>query len=139
VRTLLLGLLIAVPVRAATCTQISAQALPFGSYDVFATLPRDTSAKLFYNCTAGPAVTMSAGINNASPRQMFLVPLGGGDLLKYDIFVDSTYGTVWAATPVVLPSGDHTVNGVPYYGRIYAGQDVAVGNYWDAIIVTFNF
>jgi spore coat protein U-like protein len=132
-------LALAVPARAATCTQISAQALPFGSYDVYAPLPRDTSARLFYNCTAGPAVTMNGGIRNASPREMFLVPFGGGDLLKYDVFVDATYSTVWGAAPIVLATGDQSVTGVPYYGRIYAGQDVALGNYWDLLTVTFNF
>jgi spore coat protein U-like protein len=137
-RTLLtaaLLLLVALPATAATCTGISAVGLQFGSYDVFAALPDDTAGSLTYSCTAAPAVSFSASVNGAlSPREMLHV--FGPDVLRYDVYSDAARTLSWTTDPVVLKPGNRTV---PFYGRIFAGQDVETGFYADAITITLNF
>lgn len=125
--------------RAATCTGVSTVGLTFAAYDVFAALPNDTAVgSVTYNCNTTPAVTISASFNGAQgPRQMIFFPFGGPDLLQYDVFVDAARTVVWSSTaPQTLPSGARTI---PFYGRIFAGQDVAVGTYADLLTVTLNF
>jgi spore coat protein U-like protein len=61
----------------------------------------------------------------------------GGDWLSYDIFVDVPRTVVWSSTPVSVPAGNAAT--VPFYGRVFAQQDVSVGSYADTVVVTFNF
>ena len=140
-RALLIGctavLLLAAPPAMALCTLISSTTLAFGNYDVFQVLPTDTAGSLSYTCTSAPGVTFSASINGAlNPRQMVRL-LGGGDVLRYDIYVDSARTQVWSSTvQVVLPAGIQTI---PYYGRADAQQDIQTGTYGDFITITLNF
>lgn len=142
-RALLIGCLalplLAAPAALAACTGISSTALAFGNYDVFAALPGDTAGSVTYNCTTPPGVTFSISYNGGSnPRQMARLFGGAGaDVLRYDIFVDAARTQVWSdTTQVVLPSGARTVS---YYGRVFAGQDVQTGFYFDFVTVTLNF
>lgn len=138
-RTLLtpaLFLLVALPAAAATCTGISAVGLGFGNYDVFAALPDDTAGSLTYSCTASPAVSLGASLDGAqNPREMRRL-FGGADALRYEVYSDAARAVPWSTAPIALPSGTQTV---PFYGRIFPGQDVATGFYVDVITVTLNF
>lgn len=139
-RTLLISiagaLLFALPARAA-CNGISSVGLAFGSYDVFQALPTDTAGSLSYTCSPGPTVTFSASLNGAmGPRQMIHFPLGVTDVLKYDVYFDSARTIVWGLSPIALPSGSQTI---PFYGRIFPGQDIVTGTYFDVITITLNF
>ncbi|HEY6909064.1 MAG TPA: spore coat U domain-containing protein [Myxococcales bacterium] len=126
----------ALPAAAATCTGISAVGLGFGNYDVFAALPDDTAGSLTYSCTASPAVTFGASVNGAlNPRQMLRL-FGGTDVLRYDVYFDAARTVPWSSAPISLPAGNQTI---PFYGRIFPGQDVATGLYVDAITITLNF
>ncbi|HEY5676669.1 MAG TPA: spore coat U domain-containing protein [Myxococcales bacterium] len=128
-------LLAALPAAAATCTGISAVGLGFGSYDVFSALPDDTAGSLTYSCTAAPAVSFSASLDGAlGPREMLHV--FGPDVLRYDVYSDAARTVAWTTDPVLLKPGNRTI---PFYGRIFAGQDVATGFYADAVTITLNF
>ena len=98
---------------------------------------RNSAGSLSYTCTSAPGVTFSASINGAlNPRQMVRL-LGGGDVLRYDIYVDVARTQVWSSTvQVVLPAGIQTI---PYYGRADAQQDIQTGTYGDVITITLNF
>jgi spore coat protein U-like protein len=118
----------------AACTNISSTNLAFGNYDVFNAAPTDSAAVLSYNCTGPPTVTFGASFLGAmNPRQMFRF---GPDRLNYDIYVNAARTQVWGATGVVLPTGNQNIS---FYGRIFAGQDVTAGAYFDFITITLNF
>jgi spore coat protein U-like protein len=132
----LLFLLVALPAVAANCANISAVGLGFGSYDVFATLPDDTAGSLTYSCTASPAVSFGPSLNGAiSPREMQRF-FGGADALRYEVYFDAARTVPWSSASISLPSGNRTV---PFYGRIFAGQDVSTGFYVDVVTITLNF
>jgi len=130
---------VALPVRAApSCKNISATALAFGNYDVYAAAPTDSAGTIAYSCPPPtvPAVTIDAGLafGNGTRR----MTLGAGaDYLAYEVYFDSARTVVWSSTPIIVPAGNSLT--VPFYGRVFAQQDVSVGAYTDTLVVTFNF
>ena len=64
----------------------------------------------------------------------------GANTLAYEIYFDTAMTVVWGvgADSQAVASGGGTST-VQMYGRIFAQQDAAVGNYTDTITVTFNF
>lgn len=131
----------ALPARAApSCHGISVSAMDFGTYDVYAAAHDDTVATISYSCPppALPLVTVDAGLNsNGSTLPRLLAPATGSDRLQYNVYVDAARTQVWGAVPISVAQGNN--NTVSIYGRIFAGQDVAVGTYLDTLTVTFNF
>jgi spore coat protein U-like protein len=126
--------------RAASCTNLSAT-LTFGpaAYNVYNAGDTTQAGTLSYKCPPplAPVVSMSASANGAyRPRQM----TSGGNTLNYDLYFDAAMTIVWGvgADSPPVPSGGGTQT-LPFYGRIFAQQDAAVGNYSDTITVTFNF
>ena len=130
----------ALPARAApSCHGISATALAFGNYDVYGATPVDSAGTISYSCPPPtlPTVTIDLGLSygGSGHRRM---SLGGTDFLEYEIYVDAARTTIWSATNAVsVPQGNGM--SVPFYGRIFALQDVSVGAYSDTLVVTFNF
>jgi spore coat protein U-like protein len=129
-----------VAARAAACSQITAT-LTFGPapYDVYTLTDTTQVGTISYKCPPplSPVVTLSASANGAyRPRQM----TSGGNKLNYEIYFDPTMTIVWGvgADQQAVPGGGGTST-VNMYGRIFAQQDVSVGNYTDTITVTFNF
>jgi spore coat protein U-like protein len=108
-------------------------------YNVYNTVDATQAGSLTYKCPPPtvPVVSMSASANGAyRPRQM----TSGGDTLDYELYFDAAMTIIWgvgADSHPVPPSGGTQT--VPFYGRIFAQQDAAVGNYSDTITVTFNF
>lgn len=123
---------------APSCKNISVTPLGFGAYDVFVASPLDSAGTISYSCPRRtmPAVDISAG-NSGSFSPRYLQQAGGADQLAYNVYVDAARTQVWGTTPVPLPSGKR--RSTPYYGRIFALQDVSVGSYSDTLVVTFNF
>jgi len=126
--------------RAASCQGLTAT-LTFGPtpYNVYN--PADTTqvGTISYRCPPPlvPVVSLSASANGAyRPRQM----TSGANTLDYEIYFDAAMTSVWGvgadSKAVASGGGTSTVN---MYGRIFALQDAAVGNYSDTITVTFNF
>jgi spore coat protein U-like protein len=133
------SVLAASPALAApNCKSLSVTALAFGNYDVYNAVPTDSAGTISYSCPppTTPTVTIDAGLAFANGRRRMTAG-GGGDFLSYDIFVDASRTVVWSSTPVSVPAGN--VASVPFYGRVFAQQDVSVGSYADTVTVTFNF
>lgn len=139
--TLACTLAILTPVaRAANCT-VSTTGLNFGTYDVFSTFNDDVTATITVNCTDTTAysIWLSSGSGTFASRTLTTV----GSVLAYNLYLDSTRLTIWGDGT----GGTGTFSGVgtgakvdtPVYGRIPAGQNVAVGSYSDLITVTVNF
>lgn len=126
--------------RAAACQQLSAT-LTFGPtpYNVYNATDTTQVGTISYKCPPPltPVVSLSASANGAyRPRQM----TSGASTLNYEIYFDPGMTVVWGVGPdsQAVPSGGGTST-VQMYGRIFAQQDAAVGNYTDTITVTFNF
>lgn len=131
---------LAVPfaVRAApSCHGLSATALSFPSYDVYATAAVTSSGTISYSCPppAVPTVTIGYGLHASGTQRGMLGP--SGDLLLYQLCQDAACTTPWGLTPVSVPAGN--TRSVPFYARVFAQQDVSVGSYSDTLTVTFNF
>ncbi len=123
---------------APSCKSLSVTPLAFGNYDVYNAVPTDSAGTISYSCPPPitPTVTIDPGLAYANGRRR-MTSGSGGDWLSYDIFVDAPRTVVWSSTPVAVPPGNALT--VPFYGRVFAQQDVSVGSYADTVIVTFNF
>lgn len=158
----LLGLALAAPAHAASCT-VSSIGVAFGVYDPLSTTPTDASGSITVTCvwtsaggpgtqTVTPVIALSAGLSPGTYAQRVL-RTAAGDRLNYNlfrntartqIFGDGSSGTVTAPTsPTTLsvpPSGSPRTGTRPIYGRMPAGQSTAVpGSYSDTITVTVTF
>jgi spore coat protein U-like protein len=130
---------------ARNCT-IAAATLSFGAYDpIVANATTNLDGSVSYNiaCTRGGAGAVWIGMNlgsnaSGSTRRM----LGGTEYLNYELYSEATRTAVWGSTQaaglVVVPNGRTPVP-VTVYGRVVAGQDVAVGSYTDSVTMTINF
>jgi len=123
---------------APSCKNLSVTALAFGNYDVYNAVPTDSAGTISYSCPppTTPTVTIDAGLAFANGQRRMTLG-AGADWLSYDIYVDAPRTVIWSSTPVSVPAGN--VATVPFYGRVFAQQDVSVGSYADTVIVTFNF
>jgi spore coat protein U-like protein len=128
----------------ASCS-ISVGSLAFGTYNVFNTTPTYTTGSVSYRCTRQESVwiTLSRGTHSSTfrPRRM----ASPSDLLGYYLFIGTGYTSVWGDGYSESTSA-YFASRVPaqwvavtIYGRIDAGQDVAVGAYTDTVTVTVNF
>lgn len=120
---------------------VSATALSFGDYDTVSGSALDGQSTITVNCTSGTAydIQLNPGTGSGATvasRQMTL----GSDVLEYTLYNDAARTTVWgestgtvAATALATPT-NHTV-----YGRVFSGQNVPAGTYWDIITVTVAY
>ncbi|MCA1585415.1 MAG: spore coat U domain-containing protein [Acidobacteria bacterium] len=122
---------------------VSATAVAFGNYNVFATGNVDSTATVTVNCTL--LGTVSVQLNRGqfatsfSPRQMNR----SGERLNYNLFFDSTRTQIWGdgtSGTVVWSAGLVSGNqSRTVYGRLFPLQNVTVGAYTDTVIVTAVF
>lgn len=130
----------------AACT-ISATAVSYGTYDVFAASPDDSVGTVTYRCGNADhniSITLSAG-GSGSYGARQLRPASGSDRLNYNLYMDAARSSVWGDGTggttyyfIGNPPNNTNVN-LSVYGRIPAGQDVSIGSYTDTVIVTINF
>jgi len=129
--------------EAAHCT-ISTTSVSFGSYDVFASTPTDTTGTVSFTCNGNADVTITlskGGSSTFNPRTLN----GGSDTLNYNLYKDAARTTVWGDgtgststyTQVSVPS--NAAQNLTIYGRIPAAQDVRAGTYTDSVTVTIDF
>ena len=86
---------------------------------------------------------MTTGLSNQFDR--YMSGPSTGDRLHYNIYLDSTHQTIWGqglyGTDVYLennpPNGTPVI--VPAYGRIFARQNPAPGQYADVVTVRVLF
>jgi spore coat protein U-like protein len=130
------------------CSFVTVTDVAFGTYNVFATAPLDSTGTISFQCNPGAAgstvlVTLSTGNSgNFSQRQM----LSGANRLEYNLYLDPTRTTVWgdgsggsSSFTVDLPASGWSTITQSVYGRAAAGQDAASGIYSDTITVTMNW
>lgn len=139
-----------------SCTTLSsAQTLSFGAYDfqANATTPDDAGPVSYTTqCTKGSSVAFSVngGANYAHTSGTRAMKSNGtSDYLNYALYSDANHGTPWAFDstsgagtngPTLNPTSNTQTLTLTIYGRIPAGQDVAVAaDYTDAVTVAINY
>jgi spore coat protein U-like protein len=128
----------------AACT-VSTTGVNFGAYSVFDPSPSDTTGTLTVRCT-GLNLVVTATLSTGSSGSYATRTLRRGtEVLNYNLFADATRtsvlgdgngGTTDFSWFLLVGNQTRTQT---IYGRIFAAQDVAVGNYSDTVIVTVNF
>lgn len=140
------------PVNAkVSCTISSPPNINFGAYDPFSTSALDGAGTGTIFCSTNrtsEAVSLSISASAGSAGSFAPRKMNGpsGNRLDYYVYIDANrtqnFGTGVSGTFVdggsftLRPSRTltHTL-----YGRITAGQDVAVGSYTDTLVYTVNF
>lgn len=146
----LLGLLLGNAAHA-DC-RVTTTAIDFGTYDVFAAVPRDSTGTVTVACdrnTPRPMrtnVIISIGPSPTSgrfnPRQMRRTP--GTDRLDYNLYTSPSMFTVWGdgsagTSTVILPRvGTRRPVVTTIHGRIPPRQNVYVGSYTETLTVTIT-
>jgi spore coat protein U-like protein len=131
----------------AACT-LSVTPAAFGTYNVFASSPTDTTATIQVRCTGlfdwllTVDVDLSKGQSGSfNPRTL----KSGSNTLNYNLYMDAARTTIWGdgtggtshwtvSNPSVGTWYSQTA-----YGRIPANQDPVIGSYTDTIVVTANW
>lgn len=136
----------------AHCT-VTTTDLAFGTYDPLGTTALQNAAgKITTICTNGstPIIALGQGLNptgastDAAPARQMTDGAATPHMLAYNLYTDSTYGTVWgntAATGVTQTTASDGTTAVDttVYGQIDKGNNVPVGNYSDSVTVTISF
>ncbi len=135
-------LLTALPALAA-CT-ISTTGVSFGTYNMFATSPLDSTGSVTYQCTGNSSVSVTlnrGGAASFNPRRM----LNGSQALNYNLYLDASRATIWGDgtggtqrySNTSVPRNQNVT--VTIYGRVPASQDVSAGAYSNSITASINF
>ena len=135
------------PAVLAACT-VSTTPVNFASYDVFSTVPLDTTGTITVDCNESPPPTVIIAIGSSpnsggfNPRKMILS--GGSDLLIYNFYTDSNRTRIWGdGSGNTYTLSNRVRRNRPWvstvYGRIPPGQDVSAGNYNETLTVTITW
>lgn len=129
-----------------SCTVIPVGSISFGNYDVFSTVPLDSTGTIQITCDLTEAHTIislgpsqNGGFN---PRRM--KNSSSGDLLAYNLFTNAARTSIWGdgtggTGTVTQRVFRNTPAIVTIYGRMAAGQNVRVGTYSETVTVTINW
>jgi spore coat protein U-like protein len=127
----------------AACT-VSATAVTFSAYNVFAAGANTANGTVTYRCGSADRnilISISTGSSSSfTPRTL----KNGTESLNYNLYLDAAFATIWGDGSG--GTGDYTKSNPPntdvnltVFGRIPALQDVSVGSYSDTVVVTINF
>jgi spore coat protein U-like protein len=122
------------------CT-ITTAGVAFGAYDPVsanASTDLDSTGSVTVTCTRGAGISIALGLGNNASGAVRRMTDGVADFMTYELYSDNGRTTVWgtyniAAAPNLTPRV-YTV-----YGRVPAGQDVAIGNYTDTVVASINY
>jgi spore coat protein U-like protein len=137
----------------ASCVVTSLPALNFGNYDPYSAIHLDVATLGQVTCTKTGVVEnvtvnifiTTGGSGSYFPRQL---RNGPSNTLSYNLYLDAARTTIFGQGPgtgsigtsAFLHAGRPTLNVTTnIYGRIFAGQDPAVGAYTDTVIYTVNY
>jgi spore coat protein U-like protein len=117
-----------------SCTISAVTGIAFGAYDPTAASPLDQAGSISFKCVKGTSYkTFIAGTRTMT---------GAGGSLPFLLFSDSGHTTAFAsdATGGGATAADINTINTSVYGRIAAGQDVAVGSdYAVALTATVEY
>ena len=127
---------------------VSATAVNFGSYDVFLTVPTDSTGAITVTCDEAPPPNVAAAIgqspNSGSFNPRKLRSGSGTDLLSYNLYIDSARVSIWGdgtagTSTVVRKVTKNKPEILTIYGRIQESQDVSAGLYSETLTATITW
>ena len=139
----LLVMMVGAPKAEAACT-VTATAVAFGSYDVFAAGPTDSTGTIIYRCAASDhdiRIAISAGTSGTFANRTLKT---GSENLLYNLFYGG-FTQVWGdgsggTTTYYIKNPPNNLDvTLVVFGRITAGQDVGIGSYTDTVVVTLEY
>jgi spore coat protein U-like protein len=126
------------------CTVTPLGSINFGNYDVFSTVPVDSTGTIQILCdVTAPHVVISIGPSQNSgrfnPRQM--KHLSSSHLLSYNLYTDAGRTVIWGdgtggTSTVTQKATKNTPLNITLFGRIPPGQDAYAGSYGETVTVT---
>lgn len=140
-----LALIAAIPAMGMSCMMMAAPRLVFGEYNPKSPLPHDVQGTLSIQCTPatpGEIVDLKGSLTGLSDTQLYAHNPQTGDRLRVGLYRDPARSQLinpqelfWFRVPLAVS----TTLTIPLYGRIPAGQDVAVGSYQADFTVLLDF
>lgn len=137
---------------AASCNVVSTTDIAFGTYDpadVNFSTPLDGTGSITIRCVRGVVANVAldqglfAGAGSTCVAPLRRMSDGGTERLSYDIYQNAARTTVWGCDATndqtFTAASPSTPTVLTTYGRVPAGQDVAVGSYEDTVTVTVTF
>lgn len=130
--------------EAAQCT-VATTSVNFGTYDVFATSPNDSTGTVTLTCNGGArnvAITIS---NGSAVSYAFRFMNKGLELLLYNLYLDASRTVIWgdgsggSEMEIVSNPVNNKDHPLTIFARIPAGQDVSAGSYTDTVTVTVQY
>ena len=119
------------------CTIAATGPVTFATVTGNITADIDATTNLSVNCNNGAIYTIGLEGDNAS-RTM----VSGSDTVNYELFSDSTRTVEWgelASGDELGGTGSNSVQTIPVYARVPAGQSVPAGSYVDTVTATIEF
>jgi len=121
---------------------VAATPLAFGNYTSTTAPDTDSESRLVVVCT--PGATYKVGLGGGQSQDVDNRKMAGadeGDVLGYSLSKDAAHTENWGNTgaDMVDGTGTGTDQVLTVYGRIPAGQAVAVGGYTDVVTVTVSY
>lgn len=120
---------------------VSANAVNFGIYDVFASTDSDSTGNIEVTCDVSTRYTLSLSAGNGTYSERLMT--SGAHTLSYNLYTDATRSVIWgdgsASSSVVDGSSAGSAQNHTVYGRIQARQNIHVNAYTDAVVVTVSF
>jgi spore coat protein U-like protein len=151
ITTVICLLAFALPVGAFNCN-VNVTGINFVGYDIFSTIPKDSTATVTVTCNAPPQnpnapipvlISLSPG-SSGSFAQRQLQQTGGPDRLAYNLFTTPSFSRVWGDGSGGSETQSNLITrttpwNATIYGRIPARQNVSAGSYGDVITVTIEW
>ena len=132
---------------AAKCSFTAAN-INFGTYNIIQTSPNTTTGTISVTCHPAKlqpvTIALSTGSSGNYAQRELSPSLAGVDRLRYNIFTDASYSTIFGngtgGSQILLNTVSRTAPwNVTYYGRIPADQDVSADLYTDILTMSVDF
>ena len=126
------------------CLFTTVAGVGFGAYDVFSERPNNQGVgSIGIDCKGAGNTVFDVSLSTGQSQSYVTRTLrAGANLLNYNLYTSAGRTQVWGdgsgASSVMQVQKNKPV-ALDIFGQIPAGQDVAVGSYSDAIVVTVNF
>ena len=128
------------------CT-ISTAPVAFGAYDPVsanASTALDATGTVTVTCTrgAGLSIDLGLGANASGSTRRMTDGAGTPSYMNYELYSNAGRTTVWgsgASGLTIAAAPSIAARNFTVYGRIPAGQDVAIGSYADTVVASINY
>jgi spore coat protein U-like protein len=125
----------------AACSFSNVGGINFGVYSTFSSTADDTNGSVRLRCSprASVVVSLSTGASGSYANRAMTSTAG---TLNYNIYTTAARTSIWgngASGTSVVSASNINNRKFTLFSRIFALQDVSVGNYTDSIVVTATF